>query len=144
MSGSSVWSSQSDYPFGTVSLHFFLCNSISEIFRQAPFIYSYSIVSLGNSFYIFGGYDTTNTIASFDTNTKQWIRVGELNQARDAHAVIVRQGQFVVVGGCCGSLATERCILTDNKVQCTTIDPELNNFYWYPEMMLVSGNYCSN
>ena len=102
------------------------------------------MVALKSSIYIFGGSPRTKIggiITTFDTTTKQWIRLGKLNQARYAHAVIVHQGQFVVVGGD-GSLGTERCALKGNSVQCTTVDPELENYYFYPEMMSVSENFC--
>ena len=100
-----------------------------------------------SSFIIFGGYDgswtdDTKRIAAFDTTSKQWKRLGQLNQARRGHGVILHQGQFIVVGGKY-PLGTERCILNGDSIQCTTVDPELENYKYYPEMMSVPGNFCS-
>ena len=90
------------------------------------------------SFYTFGGHtgSYSNVIASFDTATKQWKKLGKLNQARQGHAVIVHQGHFIVVGGRY-SRGTERCTLKGNLIQCTTVGPELEYYNSYPEMMSV-------
>ena len=99
---------------------------------------------MSNSFYTFGGYtdNFSNVIASFDTSTKIWKKLGKLNQARRGHGVIVHQGQFIVVGGYSGSLGTERCILKDNSIRCETVEPKLEQYYWYPEMLSVTDNFC--
>ena len=111
---------------------------------KASSIITSPIVAFGSSFYLFGGYDggSIKTIAGFDTNTKQWKKLGYLNQGRRGHGLIVHQGQFIVVGGYKGSLATERCILKGDSIQCTTDGPELDDYYFYPELMSVPENYC--
>ena len=107
-----------------------------------------------SSFIIFGGYDgswtdDTKRIAAFDTTSKQWKRLGQLNQARRGHGVIDHQGQFIVVGGeTTGSLknsafSTERCIWKNDYIKCKTVDPELEEYISYPEMMSVPENFCS-
>ena len=64
------------------------------------------------------------------------------------HGVIIHQGQFIVVGGNNGlkgletGFGTESCILKGDSIQCTTVGPELENYYWYPEMMPVPENFC--
>ena len=87
------------------------------------------------------GYDS-NVIVAFDTHTKQWKTLGELNQARHGHAVIFHQGKFIVVGGEYGSCGTESCLLKDGSVQCKTVGPKLENYFYFPEMMSVSENFC--
>ena len=62
--------------------------------------------------------------------------------ARKGHGVIVQQGQFIVIGGANGPLGTERCSLVNDSIQCTTVDPELENYNHYPEMMHVSEDFC--
>ena len=109
---------------------------------------------MNSTFYIFGGYSyrffvsarksSKNDIASFDTITKEWKKLGSLNQARRGHRVIFHQGHFVVLGGKKGPLSTERCTLNGDSMQCTTIGPVLEHFQDYPEMMPVPENYCSN
>ena len=83
----------------------------------------------------------TNTIASFSTVTKEWKKLGELNQARYAHGVFIQQGDFIVVGGW-GTFRTERCTLNEEAIRCTLIDPKLSEYCYYPEMMSVEPNFC--
>ena len=103
---------------------------------------------MAETFYIFGGdagpRDSTpsTTIAAFSTVTKEWKKVGNLNQARFAHGVFIQQGNFIVVGGYFGTLGTERCILNEDEIRCTVIDPELSTYYYYPEMMAVEPDFC--
>ena len=109
-----------------------------EIFHPGSYILDYSIVALETSFYIFGG-DWSNVIASFSTTSMEWRKLGYLNKARNGHGVIIHQGEFIIVGGYAD---TERCILNGDSVQCSTVDPELEGYYYYPEMMSVPENFC--
>ena len=101
-----------------------------------------------DTFYIFGGDSgpssntPSNTIAAFSTVSKEWKKLGELNQARYAHGVLIQQGNFIVVGGYPGNLRTERCTLNEGTIRCTLIDPELKSYGFYPEMMFVEPNFC--
>ena len=123
-----------------------MVKTLQEIFRQASYLFDYSIVAMDSSFFIFGGYynyNGLNTIASFDTNRKQWKKLGQLNQARRGHGVIIQEGQFLVVGGGqLRSFGTERCQLNDRSIQCTTVEPKLSGYYYYPELMSVPANFC--
>ena len=83
-----------------------------------------------------------NVIAAFDTNTKQWKKLGKLNQARHGHSVTIHQGKFIVVGGEYEPYGTESCTLKSDSVQCKIVDPELENYFYYPEMISVSENFC--
>ena len=102
---------------------------------------------MADTFYIFGGdsgpdiYTASNKIAAFSTVTKEWKKLGELNQARYGHGVFIQQGDFIVVGGW-GIFRTERCTLNQDAIRCTLIDPELEDYGFYPEMMSVMPNYC--
>ena len=87
----------------------------------------------------------SNIIARFETSTRQWKKLGELNEARLGHGVIAQKGEFIVVGGdgiIDEGTKTERCSLSDDSIQCTSVDPELYDYFFYPEMMLVPENYC--
>ena len=93
------------------------------------------------------GFNISNVIASFDTTTKQWNKLGELNQARYGHGVILHQGQFIVAGGWgfilfVNERGTERCTLKGDSIQCKTVDPELEDYKFYPEMISVRENFC--
>ena len=86
-------------------------------------IFSYSVVAIDDTFFIFGGRDLENqrlnrgnsrVIASFDTRSKNWKKLGEMNQPRYEHGVIVHQGQFFVVGGW-GRQKTKRIYLKSSN-----------------------------
>ena len=71
----------------------------------------------------------------------EWRKLGYLNKARHAHGVIIHQEEFIIVGGI-GTLGTERCILNGDSVQCSTVDPQLEGYFGYPEMMSIHENFC--
>ena len=87
------------------------------------------------------------TIAKLTVND-EWIKLGELNQARQGHAVIFAQGAFLVTGGLFNasnfSFNTEHCLVEDgtNSIECVTQEPVLELYGFYPEMFLVPANYC--
>ena len=118
------------------------------LFHQGSYIIRYPIVTLANTFYIFGGDSgpsdntPTNPIVAFSTITKEWKKLGELNRARYAHGVFIQQGDFIVVGGYDRKLFTERCTFNEADIHCTLVDPELENYAYYPEMMAVMPSYC--
>lgn len=100
-----------------------------------------------DSFYLFGGWIgepdvTTNVIAAFDTTKKQWNKVGELNQARRGHGVIIQEGSFVVVGGLGKVGETERCSFHNESIECQIVGPNLRDYSDFPEMMKVPENFC--
>ena len=113
---------------------------------------SYSIVALQASFYIFGGdtgplkWNPIKTITVFSTITKEWKKIGELNVARTYHGVFVHRGGFVVTGGPFEyfqpNYPTEFCTLEGDIIQCKNVDPVLEHYYSYPEMMRVPADYC--
>ena len=120
------------------------------IFHEGSFLVRSPIVSVEKSFYTFGGtldLYATAIIAAFDTIKKEWKFVGELNQARYAHGVFIQEGEFVVVGGFdssdSSSLATERCTSTEDSIDCILIDPMLYSYSYYPAIMPVTSDYCS-
>ena len=94
----------------------------------------------------------TNIIAAFSIITKKWTKSGKLNKARLGHGVIVRDGDFIVVGGTDygelyeNSFETERCtLIVDTQftpIKCSNVDPVLDDYYYYPEMMRVPHDYC--
>ena len=91
-----------------------------------------------------------------DISTKEWSRVGSLNQGRWGHAVVVRSNDFVIVGGCprsgcTASVTTERCEMQpidsndpNDQMICVAVQPELTSFSRYAEAMLVDENFCVN
>ena len=155
LSRSGTWSVEDDYPYDIIS-------------KQGEYIIDYSIVALDHTFFIFGGdagdldfdtpmlkaqYAATNTIAAFSTITKQWKKIGKLNNARYSHGVFLQKGAFVIFGGVhgedkeesySGPIATERCILNGYTmyIECEDIGPYDVEGYVGPEMMAVHADYC--
>ena len=84
----------------------------------------------------------SNIIAAFDTTTKQWNKLGELNQARHGHGVILHQGQFIVVGSYSDEAVTEQCTLKGDSVVCTPVSSEHEVYWFQPNMMSVTENFC--
>ena len=80
-----------------------------------------------------------------------WTKIGNLLAARLGHGVIQVDNEFIVVGGVrnhkgkyidgeykyVGGLPTESCVLNQQSMTCTTREPRLFKFSYYPELMLI-------
>ena len=64
-----------------------------------------------------------------------------IREIKFSHGVIRRGETLWVVGGG-DEFKTESCVLGDNKMQCTSVQPTLWLYGWYPEMFLVESNFC--
>ena len=85
--------------------------------------------------------DPQSTIARFDPIENTWTKLGNLNVAREGHGVIQVNNEFIVVGGSQSSgedEPTESCKLNGQSMICTTREPKLSRFSFYPELMLIS------
>ena len=71
----------------------------------------------------------------------QWTKAGELKQARNGHNVIY-DGEYLMVFGGDYERQTEKCSLTDGSVSCTSQNPVLDFYTDYPELFLVSDDFC--
>ena len=71
----------------------------------------------------------------------QWTKAGELNQARDGHNVMY-DGQYLMVVGGGPEGQTEKCTLADGLISCTSQNPLLYLYVDYPEIFLVSDDFC--
>ena len=83
-----------------------------------------------------------STIARFDPTQNDWKKLGNLRVARDRHGVIQVENEFIVIGGHRDDYArenvpTESCKLNQQSITCTTREPTLLNFAYYPELMLI-------
>ena len=80
------------------------------------------------------------TIARFDPIKNSWTKLGNLKVARYGHGVIQVDNEFIVVGGHLDGAEeepTESCKLNGHTITCTTREPKLSRFAFYPELMLV-------
>ena len=73
----------------------------------------------------------------------QWTKAGELNQARNGHNVIY-DGEYLMVIGGDKHRQTEKCSLVDGSVTCTSQNPVLYSYSDYPELFLVSDDFCKH
>ena len=72
--------------------------------------------------------------------TRTWSLAGSLKQGRRGHAVVFDGTQFLVIGGN-GVLKTENCVPTGDTITCTQQQLGLDNYGYFPELMLVADNY---
>ena len=80
------------------------------------------------------------TVARFDPIKNSWIKLGNLKVARYGHGVIQVDNEFIVVGGIRDgddNVPTESCKLNGQSMKCTTREPQLSRFVFYPELMLL-------
>ena len=64
-----------------------------------------------------------------------------MNSARSGHNVIFDGAHFLVVGGR-EKLKTEKCTLVKGQITCAEQNPELTDYFNYPELYLVPLNFC--
>merc|ERR1712227_391631 len=96
--------------------------------------YKNPIVHNNGRFFLFGGrYAGYNedVIAMLDVATRSWSRVGSLNEGRYGHAVVVRQNDYIILGGY-QTKGTERCVLENNEMTCEVVEPNMTIFYLNP------------
>ena len=118
---------------------------------------AFEIVPYSDSFILFGGlyddeqsstgYTQTDIITKFNPDSDGWTKIGYLQHRRHAFSVIEIYKKFLVIGG--GdhenyTKHTETCELNNETIECTTREPTLNNFRYYPAMMIVNTDYADN
>ena len=151
-----AWSTEADYPTVTQGKFKLEIDNSShlncaKVFLPDSIIAEAPIVTLGSTFYVFGGDSgysflrkPSSMIAAFSTITKEWTQIGDLNTARNGHKVIVQKGEFIVVGGMDAGYRSERCKLTkDKSMQCTLFDPVMDGYYNYPGLIRVPDDFCA-
>ena len=62
---------------------------------------------------------------------------------RHAHNAIYDGSTVLVVGGN-GTFKTEKCTISNNQMNCTEQNPQLSSYAYYPEMFMVSTDYCKS
>ena len=92
-----------------------------------------------------GGYDypgqgALKAIGRLDSNNN-WSLAGNLNTGRRGHGAIYLDSSILIIGGY-GNLQSEKCDLDQGVVSCSSQEPYLNSYTHYPELYLVSNDYC--
>ena len=105
------------------------------------------VIHVDSAFYIFGGYirdstPNTNVIARLDSRTYVWTQSGMINNARRHHNVVYVDSAFLVIGGYNDQFPTEKCQLSGDTMTCSTQNPTLDNYFQWPELILVEDDYC--
>ena len=108
----------------------------------ASSISEYAVVYHDGAFYLFGGWqsDTKTVIARLDASTTVWSKAGTLVTGRFFHNAVFDGENFLIIGGP-GSLKTEVCSLSGQSVTCTETFNSLDDYYAYPELFLVPGDF---
>ena len=70
-----------------------------------------------------------------------WSKAGELVTGRNSHNAIYDGSTVLVVGGS-STKKTEKCTISNYQMTCTEQNPELSNYTVYPELFMVSADYC--
>ena len=106
-------------------------------------LYDYATVSTNQGTFIIGGYDgqAVSTMACFNGN--EWSLIGNLNSPRYAHSAIINGDNVFIVGGHPADLPTEIWSLKENELYLHLTKPSLNNYAYYPELLLVDPDYCT-
>ena len=133
--GTWTWRSKKDYPY----------HEGIEAFEIVPF---------SSNFLVFGGlypdensstgYFATSVVALFDPDLNEWTKMGNLQQPRHGFGMVEIENKFLIMGGH-GDLRTETCEVTGEAIECESREPTVNEFRYYPAMMVVSGksiNQC--
>ena len=139
-------------------------NGVTELYDHSTSLWStktfypyldtltdYQIVSLSESFIIFGGFDekrniSISTIAKFELAKNVWIELGNLQFSRSGFGVTTVQQLFLVVGGQ-ERKRTEMCTVTGDKIHCKSREPTLYKVQHYPAMMVIkpeTTDRCKN
>ena len=118
----------------------------SYAFHEA--IWTFEILSYSDSFILFGGFDSVitysiTTIAKFNPVSNEWTKLGSLQHDRHAFGIIEVHTKYLVMGGQ-GEMRTETCELKNEKIECTSREPTLNEFRFYPALMIVPSDYADN
>ena len=107
------------------------------------------IVYVNGFYYVIGGYTDVNkydkTIGRLNADTMTWSKSGDLVNGRRGHNAIYDGSSLIVDGGYAGddiALKTEKCVISNGHVSCSSQNPELKNYSYYPELFLVPIDYC--
>ena len=116
-------------------------------------IWTFEIIAHSNSFIFFGGlyndkqsstgFSATDIIVKFNPGSNKWTKLGNLQHSRHGFGVIKVDTKYLVMGGQ-DDKRTETCELKNEKIECISREPTLNQFRFYPALMLVPSDYADN
>ena len=69
-----------------------------------------------------------------------------ISQKKNLKRAICIDGEFLIMGGYQSGkgdlIQSEKCTLYNRKIVCTKQGPELEEYYWWPELFAVENDYC--
>ena len=113
-------------------------------------ILAFEIVLHSDSFILFGGWTVTgdtDIIAKFNPGLNQWTKLGTLRASRHAFGVFQTDKKYLVMGGGANGnfyRNTEVCEFENETIECTSREPTLYKFRYFPAMMIVASDYADN
>ena len=122
--------------------------------KVTSYICRQAVVYHDQYFYVFGGVaggvGDMSKIGRLDTNLL-WSVAGEMMALRRAHNVVFNDNGFLIIGGRNyldkendHSRPTEKCIIQNDTISCTTQAPTLTYYEYYPELFLVPETFCKD
>ena len=112
--------------------------------EATSYLQNYAVLYHDKAFYVFGGYNYHSSyyknIGRLDEETTTWTQAGTLVAGRYGHGAIFDGENFLIVGGK-GTFKNEVCTLKDEKITCVAQSTTLENYNYYPELLLVEENY---
>ena len=116
-------------------------------------ISAFEIIAHSDSFILFGGlyndeqvptdFYPTDIVAKFNPGSSKWTKLGNLRHSRYAFGITEVDTKYMVIGGQ-DDKRTETCELKNETIECTSREPTLNEFRYYPALMIVSSDYADN
>ena len=132
----SSWRTQSSYSFHEgISIFQIIAHSDYYIIFGGVYPFQKADLSTDNH--------PTDVIAKFNPKLNQWKPMGKLLNYRYGFGLIEVDKKFLVMGGE-GDMQTEVCEIKGETVACTSREPTLTQFRYYPEMMVVSSDFVDN
>ena len=123
-------------------------NSVEDVDSASDDWIAYApIVHIEDAFYIFKdpGLGGDKTIKKLDAGYK-WSVVGDMitQSGRHNFNVIYNDNYVLIIGGE-GRYPTEKCIWSNDQMNCTIPDPEsVLSEYGYPGLFPVTSDFCKN
>ena len=105
--------------------------------------YSHYFILFGGRYRPSRGDSETDVIAKFDPSQNQWSQIGKLQASRHAFGMIEVDSKFLVMGGE-DDKPTEICELKNKTIECTSREPIMTEFRYFPAMMIVSSDFTNN
>ena len=132
----SSWTTKANYTFSKIIYDFDII-AHTDLFILVGGLYPYQRADLST------GFSPGYVIAKFNPDANKWTKLGNLRTGRHGFAVIQNDQKYLVMGGE-GYKSTEVCVWNSETIECSSREPSLNEFRYYPALMIVDSDYAGN